>query len=79
MAKKIAGMLKLQVPAGQATPSPPIGPALGQRGIPLMEFCKQVNAATKEFEPGSPVPVVITYSRTSLSHFSSKRRRHPSS
>jgi len=61
MAKKIAGMLKLQVPAGQATPSPPIGPALGQRGIPLMEFCKQVNAATKEFEPGSPVPVVITY------------------
>jgi large subunit ribosomal protein L11 len=61
MAKKIAGSLKLQVPAGQANPSPPIGPALGQRGINIMEFCKQVNAVTKEFEPGSPVPVVITY------------------
>ncbi len=61
MAKKIAGSLKLQVPAGQANPSPPVGPALGQRGINIMEFCKAVNAATKEFEPGSPVPVVITY------------------
>jgi large subunit ribosomal protein L11 len=61
MAKKIAGQLKLQVPAGQANPSPPIGPALGQRGINIMEFCKAVNAATKELEPGSPVPVVITY------------------
>jgi large subunit ribosomal protein L11 len=61
MAKKIAGSLKLQVPAGQANPSPPIGPALGQRGINIMEFCKQVNAVTKEMEPGSPVPVVITY------------------
>jgi large subunit ribosomal protein L11 len=61
MAKKIAGSLKLQVPAGQANPSPPIGPALGQRGINIMEFCKAVNAATKEFDPGSPVPVVITY------------------
>ncbi|MGB0084475.1 MAG: 50S ribosomal protein L11 [Rhodomicrobiaceae bacterium] len=61
MAKKIAGSLKLQVPAGQANPSPPIGPALGQRGINIMEFCKAVNAATKEFEPGSPVPVVVTY------------------
>jgi large subunit ribosomal protein L11 len=61
MAKKIAGSLKLQVPAGQANPSPPIGPALGQRGISIMEFCKAVNAATKELEPGSPVPVVITY------------------
>jgi large subunit ribosomal protein L11 len=61
MAKKIAGYLKLQVPAGQANPSPPIGPALGQRGINIMEFCKAVNAATKESEPGSPVPVVITY------------------
>jgi large subunit ribosomal protein L11 len=61
MAKKIVGSLKLQVPAGQANPSPPIGPALGQRGINIMEFCKSVNAATKELEPGSPVPVVITY------------------
>jgi large subunit ribosomal protein L11 len=61
MAKKIVGSLKLQVPAGQANPSPPIGPALGQRGINIMEFCKQVNAVTKEFELGSPVPVVITY------------------
>lgn len=61
MAKKIAGSLKLQVPAGQANPSPPIGPALGQRGINIMEFCKAVNAATKDMEPGSPVPVVITY------------------
>ena len=61
MAKKIVGYLKLQVPAGQANPSPPIGPALGQRGINIMEFCKAVNAATKDFEPGSPLPVVITY------------------
>jgi large subunit ribosomal protein L11 len=61
MAKKVVGSLKLQVPAGQANPSPPIGPALGQRGINIMEFCKAVNAATKEFEPGSPTPVVITY------------------
>ena len=61
MAKKIVGSLKLQVPAGQANPSPPIGPALGQRGINIMEFCKAVNAATKDLEPGSPVPVVITY------------------
>ncbi len=61
MAKKVVGSLKLQVPAGQANPSPPIGPALGQRGLNIMEFCKAINAATKEFEPGSPVPVVITY------------------
>lgn len=61
MAKKIVGSLKLQVPAGKANPSPPIGPALGQRGINIMEFCKAVNAATKELEPGEPVPVVITY------------------
>jgi large subunit ribosomal protein L11 len=61
MAKKIVGSLKLQVPAGQANPSPPIGPALGQRGLNIMEFCKTVNAATKEMEPGSPVPVIITY------------------
>jgi large subunit ribosomal protein L11 len=61
MAKKIAGQLKLQVPAGSATPSPPIGPALGQRGINIMEFCKAFNAATQEGEKGSPIPVVITY------------------
>jgi large subunit ribosomal protein L11 len=61
MAKKIAGQLKLQVPAGSATPSPPIGPALGQRGINIMEFCKAFNAQTQEVEKGSPVPVVITY------------------
>ncbi len=61
MAKKIAGQLKLQVPAASATPSPPIGPALGQRGINIMEFCKAFNAQTQEMEKGSPVPVVITY------------------
>ena len=61
MAKKVAGQLKLQVPAGAANPSPPIGPALGQRGINIMEFCKAFNAATQEMEKGSPIPVVITY------------------
>jgi len=61
MAKKVAGQLKLQVSAGSATPSPPIGPALGQRGINIMEFCKSFNAQTQEFEKGSPIPVVITY------------------
>ena len=61
MAKKIAGQLKLQVKAASATPSPPIGPALGQRGINIMEFCKAFNAQTQEMEKGSPVPVVITY------------------
>jgi large subunit ribosomal protein L11 len=61
MAKKIAGQIKLQVPAGSATPSPPIGPALGQRGVNIMEFCKAFNAQTQEMEKGSPVPVVITY------------------
>ena len=61
MAKKIAGHLKLQVPAGSANPSPPIGPALGQRGINIMEFCKAFNAKTQEMEQGAPVPVVITY------------------
>src|SRR3979490_269538 len=61
MAKKVAGQLKLQVSAGSATPSPPIGPALGQRGINIMEFCKAFNAATQELEKGSPIPVVITY------------------
>ncbi|RMF04655.1 MAG: 50S ribosomal protein L11 [Alphaproteobacteria bacterium] len=60
MAKKIEGYLKLQVPAGQASPSPPIGPALGQRGLNIMEFCKAFNAATQDLEPGSPVPTIIT-------------------
>jgi large subunit ribosomal protein L11 len=60
MAKKITGYLKLQVPAGSATPSPPIGPALGQRGLNIMEFCKAFNAKTAEAEKGQPTPVVIT-------------------
>jgi large subunit ribosomal protein L11 len=58
--KKLDGYIKLQVPAGQANPSPPIGPALGQRGLNIMEFCKQFNAATKSMEPGTPVPVIIS-------------------
>jgi large subunit ribosomal protein L11 len=61
LAKKVAGFLKLQVPAASATPSPPIGPALGQRGINIMEFCKSFNAQSQDMEKGSPVPVVITY------------------
>ncbi len=60
MAKKIAGFIKLQVPAGKANPSPPIGPALGQRGLNIMEFCNEFNAQTQSFEPGMPIPVVIT-------------------
>ena len=60
MAKKVAGQLKLQVPAGSANPSPPIGPALGQRGINIMEFCKAFNAKTQGMEPGLPTPVIIT-------------------
>jgi large subunit ribosomal protein L11 len=60
MAKKIVGLIKLQVPAGKANPSPPIGPALGQRGLNIMEFCKAFNAATQKMEAGLPVPVVIT-------------------
>ncbi len=60
MAKKIVGYVKLQVAAGSATPSPPIGPALGQRGLNIMEFCKAFNAATQEMEKGAPIPVVIT-------------------
>ncbi|PJE31663.1 LSU ribosomal protein L11P [Pseudooceanicola antarcticus] len=61
MAKKLVGSLKLQVPAGQANPSPPVGPALGQRGINIMEFCKAFNAKTQDMEPGAPCPTVITY------------------
>src|SRR5258708_6267878 len=60
MAKKMIGMIKLQVPAGKANPSPPIGPALGQRGLNIMEFCKAFNAQTQNLEPGMPIPVVIT-------------------
>ena len=60
MAKKIAGYIKLQVPAGAANPSPPIGPALGQRGLNIMEFCKAFNAKTQQMEKGMPIPVIIT-------------------
>jgi large subunit ribosomal protein L11 len=60
MAKKVTGYLKLQVPAGSANPSPPIGPALGQRGLNIMEFCKAFNAQTQQMEKGAPIPVVIT-------------------
>ena len=60
MAKKLAGKMKLQIPAGKANPSPPVGPALGQRGINIMEFCKAFNAETQGTEPGLPIPVVIT-------------------
>ena len=60
MAKKIVGLIKLQVPAGKANPSPPIGPALGQRGLNIMEFCKAFNAQTQKLEKGAPIPVVIT-------------------
>ena len=60
MAKKIIGFIKLQIPAGKANPSPPVGPALGQRGLNIMEFCKAFNAQTQGMEPGLPIPVVIT-------------------
>lgn len=69
MAKKIDAYIKLQVPAGQANPSPPVGPALGQHGVNIMEFCKAFNAATQSLEPGLPVPVVITvYSDKSFTY-----------
>ena len=60
MAKKVSGYIKLQIPAGQANPSPPVGPALGQAGLNIMEFCKAFNAATQKLEQGMPIPVVIT-------------------
>ncbi len=60
MAKKVSAYIKLQIKAGQANPSPPVGPALGQHGLNIMEFCKAFNAATQSMEPGSPIPVVIT-------------------
>ena len=72
MAKKVAGTMKLQVPAGQANPSPPVGPALGQRGINIMEFCKAFNAKTQEMEKGMPIPVVITYYQDKSFTFSTK-------
>lgn len=68
MAKKVTGYIKLQIKAGQANPSPPVGPALGQRGLNIMEFCKAFNAATQKLEPGLPIPTVITvYSDRSFS------------
>lgn len=68
MAKKVVGYIKLQIPAGKANPSPPVGPALGQRGLNIMQFCKEFNAATQSMEPGIPVPVVIeAYSDKSFS------------
>ena len=73
MAKKVAGQLKLQVPSGSANPSPPIGPALGQRGINIMEFCKAFNAATQEMEKGMPIPCVITYSQDKSFTFQMKQ------
>ena len=71
MAKKVAGYIKLQVPAGQANPSPPVGPALGQHGVNIMEFCKAFNAQTQSVEAGLPIPVVITvYSDRSFTFIS---------
>jgi large subunit ribosomal protein L11 len=72
MAKKISGYIKLQIPAGQAKPSPPVGPALGQRGVNIMEFCKAFNAATQNMEPGMPIPVVITVYADKSFSFESK-------
>jgi len=60
MAKKVQAYVKLQIPAGKANPSPPVGPALGQQGVNIMEFCKQFNAQTQKMEPGMPIPVIIT-------------------
>ena len=69
MAKKIEGYIKLQIPAGKANPSPPVGPALGQRGLNIMDFCKAFNAATQSMEPGLPIPAVITaYSDKSFTY-----------
>ena len=80
MAKKVAGQLKLQVPAGKANPSPPVGPALGQRGINIMEFCKAFNARTQEMEVGQPTPGRSSpTSPTSPSRWRSRRRRRRSS
>ena len=72
MAKKIAGYIKLQVPAGAANPSPPIGPALGQRGVNIMEFCKAFNAATDGMEKGMPIPTIITVFQDKSFRFETK-------
>ena len=72
MAKKLLGQLKLQIPAGSANPSPPVGPALGQRGINIMEFCKAFNAKTENLEKGLPIPVVITYYQDKSFTFTTK-------
>lgn len=73
MAKKITGFIKLQIPAGKANPSPPVGPALGQAGLNIMEFCKAFNAASQDEEPGTPLPVVITaYSDRSFTFITKK-------
>jgi large subunit ribosomal protein L11 len=79
MAKKVTGYLKLQVPAGAANPSPPIGPALGQRGLNIMEFCKAFNAQTQKEEKNTPIPVVITIYADRSFTFEMKTRRCPSS
>ena len=74
MAKKIDGYIKLQIPAGQANPSPPVGPALGQKGVNIMEFCKAFNADTQSIEPGLPIPVVIrVYSDKSFNYIKKTR------
>jgi len=72
VAKEITGYLKMQVPAGKANPSPPIGPALGQRGLNIMEFCKAFNAQTQEMEPGAPVPTVVTIYKDKSFTFATK-------
>ena len=75
MAKKLVGTLKLQIPAGQANPSPPVGPALGQRGINIMEFCKAFNAKTGDMEQGAPCPTIIEYFRINRFLWKLKHRR----
>ncbi len=79
MAKKITGYIKLQVPAGSANPAPPIGPALGQRGLNIMEFCKAFNAQTGQLEKGMPIPVVITAYQDRSFTFELKTPRSPTS
>ena len=77
MAKKIIGFIKLQIEAGKANPSPPVGPALGQRGLNIMEFCKAFNAKTQKEEPGSPIPVIITaYADRTFSFVTKKSCSH---
>jgi ribosomal protein L11 len=78
VAKKVVGYVKLQVPAGKANPSPPIGPALGQRGLNIMEFCKAFNAQTQGMEPGLPIPVVITAFADKSFTFVMSTKVHPS-